>query len=142
MGLRMHNSRHTVPENILWGLGWSSKFVVAYSLIATAIFIFAGPPPSPFSFPKILLTYVVTGAVAGILVGRLRPTLKTRIGATFCGIIVGLAIYVGGGISLAGFGVIHDPGALVGLTIAAIVVRGFNGSKWWKQDFDRRNDLE
>jgi hypothetical protein len=120
-------------------LRWSSGFVIGYSLIAAVVFVIAGPPDGRLSFSEILLLYVGLGAVAGVLIGLLRPFFQTRSGATVCGMIVGIAVYVGAGISVVGFRGLRDPGGMIGLLIAGIVIGGLSGSKWWKQEFLERD---
>jgi hypothetical protein len=126
-------SSGTITQNVVWGLRWSLKFVVAYSLIAGSVFIFSGPSDGPLSFPQILLMYLGLGVVAGIVIGLLRPLFRTRMGATVAGMIVGAAVYIGGGISVAGIQVMHEPGPVIALLLAALLVGGLSGSKWWKQ---------
>ena len=124
-----------MPGNIFWGLRWSLKFVIGYSMIAAVLFVIAGPPDGRLSFPEILLLYVGLGAVGGVLIGLLRPFFRTRLGATLCGMLVGIAVYLGAGISVVGFRGLQDPGGMIGLLIAGIVIGGLSGSKWWKQEF-------
>lgn len=131
----MRKSSGTMTENVVWGLGWSLKFVVAYSLIAGAVFVVAGPPDGPLSFPQILLMYLGLGFVAGVLIGLLRPLFRTRAGATVAGMIVGAAVYIGAGVSVAGIRVLREPGPVIALMLAAVIVGGLSGSKWWKQTY-------
>lgn len=130
----MHRTR-SLSTDLRWGLGWASGFVVAYCLIATIVFVIAGPPDGPVSFSQILLTYVLLGVVAGTLVGLLRPWFRTKSGATVCGMLVGTAVYLGGGMTVAGFGVLHQPGPVIALFLVGIVVGGLTGAKWWKDNF-------
>jgi len=131
----VNKNASAIPANIVWGLRWSSKFVVGYSLIAAVVYIIAGPPDGRLSFPQILLLYVVLGAVAGVIIGLLRPFFRTRPGAIVCGMLVGVAVYIGAGISVVGFRGLRDPGGMIGLLIGGIVIGGLSGSKWWKQEF-------
>jgi len=51
--------------------------------------------------------------------------------------LVGIAVYIGRGISVAGFGVLREPGPVIALLLAAVVVGGLSGSKWWKQTYNK-----
>lgn len=129
----MDRRETSIMENVLWGLGWSARFVVAYSIIAGAIYLIAGPSQRQPTLGQILLMYITLGAISGMLVGLLRPFFRKRVGATFCGMIVGSAVYLGGGIMLAGFEVLHQVGPVVALMIPAVAGGGYLGSKWWRQ---------
>jgi hypothetical protein len=50
--------------------------------------------------------------------------------------IVGAAVYIGGGISVAGIQVMRKPGPVIALLVAALIVGGLSGSKWWKQTYN------
>lgn len=130
----MRRSARSLLVDLRWGLGWTSGFVLAYSAIAGAVYVIAGPPDGSLSFPQILLMYVMLGSLAGVLVGLLRPWFRTKAGATVCGMLVGAVIYLGGGITVVGSHVLREPGA-VGLLLVGIVVGGLSGAKWWKQTY-------
>jgi hypothetical protein len=49
--------------------------------------------------------------------------------------LVGTAVYLGGGMTVAGFGVLHQPGPVIALFLVGIVVGGLTGAKWWKDNF-------
>jgi hypothetical protein len=108
-------------------------FVLAYSLLATVIFVVAGPPDGPLSFVGILATYVVVGILAGVVAGLFRPLSRTKLGATVLGMIVGSVLYIGGGVSLSGTGILREPGPMVAFLLAAFVVGGLSGAKWWNE---------
>jgi len=121
--------------NIRWGLGWTLGFVIAYSLIATAVFLFAGPPPG-YSFGHLLATYLMLGVIAGVALGILRPIGKSKLGAVFLGMIVGTLIYLGGGISFYGPHLLGEPGPVIALLLAGVVVGGLMGRKIWLSSRD------
>ena len=127
----MQKSRSTsFASNLRWGLSWSIGFVVAYSLIALAVFILAGPPPYT-SFANLILTYVILGILAGLTLGVLRPIGKTKAGAIILGMIIGILVYLGAGVSFVGVHGFRNPGGVIGLLIAGLVVGGLMGRKSW-----------
>jgi hypothetical protein len=132
----MRGEDHTLLRNIAWGLGWALKFIVAYSLLGTVIFFMAGPGKVPLSLTQLLGTYFVVGLSAGIIVGLLRPFSRRQPGAIAIGMIVAAVIYLGVAISVEGPGVLREPGPVVALLLAACVVGGLSGRKWWNESRD------
>jgi hypothetical protein len=127
----------TVATNIAWGLSWSFRFVLVYSLLAALVYAIAGPPDKSVTLVELVGTYVVLGLLVGIVIGLLRPISRTRAGSTVLGVIVGAVVYVGGGISFFGIAIIREPGPMTAFLIAASIVGGLSGSKWWKNDQNR-----
>ena len=123
------------PNNLLanlrWGLSWSIGFIIVYSLIALAAFLLAGPPPHE-SFAHLILTYVILGILAGLTLGVLRPIGKTKTGAIILGMIIGMLVYLGGGVSVEGVRGLGNPGGVIALLIAGVVVGGLMGRKTWR----------
>jgi hypothetical protein len=136
----VHDKGHSanILTNIRWGLGWTLGFTIAYSLIATAVFVVAGPPPD-YSFGHLLATYLILGVIAGVALGVLRPIGKTKLGAVFLGMIVGTLVYLGSGMSVYGPRMLRDPGGVIGLLLAGVVVGGLMGRKSWLSSRDEAN---
>jgi hypothetical protein len=55
------------------------------------------------TFGGIVLTYYVTGAVAGALVGLLSPLVHSRFGAMLVGWLAAFFVFVGIGLNMFGF---------------------------------------
>lgn len=78
-------------------------------------------------FSAVLFVYIAAGVIAGFIIAVLRAVRTSAFGAFVIGCCADKQHRL--------------PGAMIGLTIAAIFVGGFSGWNWWKRDRERAGDL-
>lgn len=78
-------------------MGWGSAMGVAYCLIAFFLRVVGGLrgiDELGISLGKLLVLYLISGSLAGLLVGLMRKRTNTKLGSAFVGFLV--AVPVGG----------------------------------------------
>jgi hypothetical protein len=59
---------------------------------------------------------------------------RTKAGATILGMIIGILVYLGFGVSVEGVRGLSDPGGVMGLLIGGLIIGGLMGRKTWKDE--------
>lgn len=110
-------------------------FGTAYALLGSLTFIVVGeetPGRDLSTYAKLMGLYLGGGAVAGLVLGLLRPFVRRRVGATLVGAIASTPI----GVALHYLVVVPEAGregASIVPTIFAVALLGaLAGWKWWQ----------
>ena len=122
-----------------WGLKTGLAFATVYSLFALLLFVLSGGQAfreKGVSLVNVVAAYYGGGAIAGLVVGLLRPLASTLAGAILVGIIAFIA--VSSGIGLVIFGGFARWGRDELMTVATMsIVFGsvFGATSWqrWKR---------
>jgi hypothetical protein len=122
-------------RNLLWGLAWGLGTATLFSLYVVVLALVRGT----WEFEKfgvtgttILATYYAAGAIGGIVVGLLRPTLHHWLGSMVVGILAGMFVY--GGISRALDGRID----FLMAAVIGLMVGGPAAILFWHREWRRR----
>lgn len=125
----LFRSGEKVAADLRWGLMWGMSFAIFFSIIATCVWIVSQfAPGDPFaemgsSFGVVLLYYLGAGAVAGGLMGLLRPVANH----SFAGLIA-VSTLIAFVVWFSGSLVIHPPGLTrAGSLWVAIILSVFSG---------------
>lgn len=97
---------HAIRDRLAVSIALGVLFAGVLALWVTAVRIFGGR--SAFeelgaSYPVVVLTYLGSGVVGGIIVGLLLPITRWRVGVAFVGFLVGVATFSAVGLSITGF---------------------------------------
>lgn len=88
----------SIPRNVVWGIRGGVAFAGIYSLWVVGLYLFRGSAPfenQGTTLLEVLAAYWFGGAVAGGLVGLLRPLVRWRLGAALVGIVAGIPVGLG-----------------------------------------------
>ena len=80
-------------ENLRWGFSWSAYFFLAFGVVGVIAFLGKNPEfeGGTLTYPQLLVTYLLTALVAGVLLGIFRPWARTMPGAAMIGLVTGAA---------------------------------------------------
>jgi hypothetical protein len=117
-----------------WGLRLGLSFATLYSVFVVGLFVVQGDQPflsKGISLSSVVVAYYAGGALAGVIVGLLRPLAGTRIGAIVVGVISFFVISAGIGVVL--FGWMFRWGSDEWLTVLtmALIFGSFFGNFVW-----------
>ena len=87
----------SIFRDLLWAELWAMAYATAYALLASLILLFksdASRDALGMSLGAIVGWYYVTGAVAAVPLGLLRPWLKTRFGYAMVGAVIASSVYI------------------------------------------------
>lgn len=90
----IHNRTAKLLMNIRWGLRVSFGFAIVCGLFAAIARIFGGTAVfrNLFTLQQLLLSYLVLALASGLMLGLLRPIMRTLSGAALTGAVIGLLL--------------------------------------------------
>lgn len=94
-----------IVKNLFWGIGWAALFALGLSLWVSLIYAVFGAEAldrDGGSFGATVRGYFAGAGAAGLIIGALRPYLRSRIGACLVGAFAGPLTYAGFDIGYAG----------------------------------------
>jgi len=131
-------------NNLRWGAWNGLMYAVVASVIVASVALLQGKSNFPeygTSLATLILLYIVTGLLAGAVVGILRPWTRNPLGATVVGAIAGIPVF------LVFFAVTDGkPPSLanvdwMGVLVCGVAVGGPSGYiRWWRSR--KKADLE
>lgn len=101
-----------LAANLRWGIRWGLLFAAALSSWAALLFAIRGFQEFrklEVTMPRVIAFYLVSGSVAGVILGLCRPLLKWRSGAGVVGAVSAVVILGMGQVLYRGF---HRPDVL------------------------------
>ncbi len=88
-----HRSFRTVMRDVGWGLSNALGVVGLFGAIATVLRLVVGSSYIPgVSLARLILSYVIIGVVAGLLIGVFRQLARHALGAAILGAVWGIAL--------------------------------------------------
>lgn len=118
------------------GLAIGVALGLAYSAAAALIFLLrraVGAPPSEYTFPEILLLYVIGFSATGLIAGALNPLARTAPGAVGLGILAFTPVACGAMFIVTGNLMLGNPSDLFALGMTAGLVGGGLGYAAWRE---------
>lgn len=80
-------------QNLKWGLGRAYPLTVIFGALAAGLRLLIGPSYAPgVSVFALVLTYVLLGVAAGVLVGLFRPLTRGLFGSAIVGAMWGVCL--------------------------------------------------
>jgi len=97
--------RQSVYANLRWGLSQMSFLMIVFGLLALLPFAINGKAAGEgfFSLPQLLLSYLITAILGGIVLGILRPIGTSMAGAALIGALIGAIAAISFHIATQGF---------------------------------------
>ena len=126
--------------NIRWGIRWGTTLASIYSLLALVINgLSAGEAFSRkgITLGQTIALYMASGVIGGIVVGLLRPVMKTRFGASAVGVVAAIPLSVGISILRSGSPSGWNDETWVPTLITAGVLGGLGAQVLWSEPPDR-----
>ena len=101
----MTKSRSRLDTDLRWALKRAYSFAAVYCVWVLGLYVVGGEEPfrklgAPFW--AVELFYLATAGLAGLVVGLLRPLIRSAVGAYFVGVLAGFSIIAGGELLLFG----------------------------------------
>lgn len=124
-----------IRRDLRWGVTRGLAIAVAYGAWVTAVRLTKGTAPferEGVAYPAVVAAYFGTGALAGALVGALRPLTAGRVGAYGVGLLSGLIIACGLGLLTGGAPARWDYARWLTVPIYGILAGAFVGNELWK----------
>ena len=119
-----------------WGFKTGLAFATMYSLFAVFVFVLSGGQAfrdKDISLMKVVAAYYGGGALAGSLVGLLRPLAATLPGAILVGIAGFVAVSLGIGLVVFGWFLRWGPDEVITVAIMSVVFGGIFGATSWQR---------
>ncbi len=123
-----------MKRDMMWGVRMGLLFASLFCAYAVAIFATQGSKSFDrlgVSLPAVLVVYCVGGAVAGAVVGLLRPLAVSRWGAMAVGVLAAVPVSAAALVALEGSPSRWSKDDLMGIVLYAIVMGVVGGNWFW-----------
>ena len=125
--------------NIRWGIQWGMTIASIYSLIALVINrLSAGQAFSRkgITLGQTIALYMISGLIGGIVIGSLRPVMKSKLGASAVGVIAAFPLSVGISVMRSGAPSGWNDETWVPTVITAVVFGIIGAQVFWSEPSD------
>ncbi len=132
-------------RNILWGLTYGLVFGIIFSIWAVIVSVLQGSlvlevRGSRIHLLAVIAVYLVGGQAAGFLVGVLKPLTRSKLGASFVGMLAAAPVGFGVMLSISGFPLTSDD--FITLAIWSTVFGGAVGLIYHGIFYDEPGDAD
>jgi len=125
--------------NIRWGIQWGMIIASIYSLIALVLNGFSSGQAfsrKGITVGQTIALYFISGLIAGVIIGSLRPIMKTKLGASAVGVIAAFPLSVGISVMRSGSPSGWNDETWVPTVITAVVFGIIGARVFWSEPSD------
>lgn len=133
-------TRRVLSDDVRWGLKWGMSAAFFFSAWVGLVRAASGTEPFDeigLALESVIAAYVAFGVVGGVILGLLRPLMKSQLGSALVGWIIAIIVYCGLAL-MTGTPPWQNGFILSVVLFIALIVGGTGGIVHWRRHAKRK----